>query len=290
MLKGGKVSTRTLFARKAQGSPTPPASPSVSGDVPVRLVVGLPAGGGSVNLNFMNCLLYMSMYIMRVQLPMPLRRGNLFEIITKRGSMLPVIRQELVEDALKLDADYLLLLDTDQLFPANTAHRLMAHAKDVVACNVATKLLPPDTGPTARLKGDGDHGIALYSTPESPALEQVWRIGCGVMMLKPRLFRDIPKPWFMFRWDEQYNRFHGEDWYLCERLEERGVDIWVDHKLSLQVEHEGFASFTHEMANMSKAVRDENPEAFDVEGRHSKSGVIQVGGPDGLQRETNPSH
>lgn len=238
----------------------------------------------------MNCLLYMSMYIMRVQLPIPLRRGNLFEVITKRGSMLPVIRQELVEEALKLDADYLLLLDTDQLFPANTAHRLMSHDKDVIACNVATKLLPPDTGPTARLQGDGDMGVALYSTPESPALEQVWRIGCGVMMLKPRIFRHLPKPWFMFKWDAQYSRFHGEDWYLCEELEKAGIPIWVDHKLSYQVEHEGFASFTHEMANISKETRDQHPEAFDVEGRYNESGVIQVGGEIGLQREARSGH
>lgn len=250
---------------------------SVVGNVPVKLVVAIPAGGNP-ELDFMNCMLYMSMYIMQYQLPMPLRNGNHFEVLTKRGSMLPPIRQGLVEDALELGADYMLFLDTDQLFPANTAHRLMKWDKDVVACNIATKLLPPATNPTACQKGNSDTGEFVYTTDDKHGLERVWRVGCGVMMLKPSIFRRIPKPWFKFEWDEPSQRFQGEDWYLCRKLEEAGVDIWIDHDLSREVGHEGKAVFTHEMANLSKSVRDENPEAFSAERRRNVPGIIAAGG------------
>jgi hypothetical protein len=212
-----------------------------------------------VHTDFMMCVAHMTMFVMQNQLPMPLRHGNHYQIFTSRSSMLPRQRQELVEDALAWDADWVLFLDTDQLFPANTAHRLMQHGKDVVACNIATKLLPPNTNPNACLQDpeDAEGGVFVYSTADKHGLEKVWRVGCGVMMLRTSVFKELPKPWFNFDYQPEKNRFVGEDWWLCRQLERAGVDIWIDHDLSHEVGHEGNLIFTSEMIEISKKMKED---------------------------------
>ena len=144
------------------------------GAIPVKLVVAIP-NTGMVHTDFMMCLLHMTMFIMQNQLPAPFRTGNHMQVFTSRSSMLPKQRQDLARDAVEWGADWILFLDTDQLFPANTAHRLMQHGREVVACNIPTKLLPPHTNPNACQKNpaDAEGGVFVYSTADKDGLEKV---------------------------------------------------------------------------------------------------------------------
>jgi hypothetical protein len=165
----------------------------------------------------------------------------------KRGSILPQIRQKLVEEALakKPSPTHLLFVDSDQSFPPDTLHRMLAHDAPVVACNVATK--SPISGPTAKLKGkNGGEPISVYSKPTSPALGEVWRVGTGIMLVRADVFLDLPKPWFNVTWREDIQDFVGEDWWFCELLEKAGIPILVDHRLSLEIGHVGDKEYKHE--------------------------------------------
>jgi hypothetical protein len=178
-----------------------------------------------------------------------------YAVHCSRGSVLSNQRQDLLNMAMKTECSHLLFLDADMTFPKDLVHRLVAHGKDVVACNCPTKAFP--SYPTAKLKSrPGDvAGRDLYSNGRS-GLQKVWRIGTGVMLIDLRIFRDNKKlrrpAWFDITWVPQLGKYMGEDWSFCRRLEHAGVDIWIDHDLSLEIGHVGLLEWTHDYIEVPK--------------------------------------
>jgi hypothetical protein len=151
----------------------------------------------------------------------------------------------LIDDALAANRTHLLFIDSDQTFPANLVHLLARHGKNVVACNVATKVIP--SSPTARnFNPNYAGGDVVFTNAESKGLEKVWRIGTGVMLLNLQVMKHIPKPWFETIWWPPINDFMGEDWYFCQKLEEAGVQLWIDHDVSKEIGHIGTYTYGHD--------------------------------------------
>lgn len=175
--------------------------------------------------------------------------GTRIEVINKRGSILPNLRNEIVVDALDRKCTHLLWIDSDQTFPDDTVHRLAAHHCLVVGANVATKAAPPYCAPTARKRSEKHEraGDIAYTMENSKGLEEVWRLGTGVMLMDMRIFGRIPQPWFEYRWEKENGALVGEDWVFCEKLEKLGTSIWVDHDLSKLVGHLGPLNFNHDL-------------------------------------------
>jgi hypothetical protein len=57
------------------------------------------------------------------------------QVFMDASTVLLTQRERLATLALKLDAEYILWLDSDMTFPSTTAVRLMAHNEEVVAAN-----------------------------------------------------------------------------------------------------------------------------------------------------------
>ncbi len=163
----------------------------------------------------------------------------------KTATILPQGRQELVDDAIKAGATHLLFIDDDQSFPPHTLHQLVEHRKPVVAANVAIKRFP--SAPTARKKMAESYGKPVFTYADDNRLERVWRIGCGVMLINLEVFEKMPRPYFGITWLEDEQRFEGEDWFLCRRLEALDIPIYIDHGISWEVGHWGECEFGHEM-------------------------------------------
>ena len=180
-----------------------------------------------------------------------------FMVHNKRGSILANMRQEMVQAAVDNHATHLLFIDSDQTFPRDLFHRLMKHGKQVVAANIATKMIPANA--TARLKGNGSFGITHPTTEESPELEEVWRIGTGIMLIDLNVFKreGMEGPWFTQRWNEETNAYVGEDWALCEAFEKSGVKIYIDNKVSLEVGHLGTLSYGHDLVVVDAVPNEE---------------------------------
>lgn len=171
-----------------------------------------------------------------------------FRVHNKRGSILAQMRQSIIEDAIKNKATHVLFIDSDQTFPRDLVHRLIAHKKHIVAANIATKKIPPD--PTARARGKEHFGELVYTTPESTGLQEVWRVGTGVMLIDLNCFKRAELkegPWFSQHWNEETGHYVGEDWAFCERLEKAGVKIYIDHDVSKEVGHLGKLNYGHDM-------------------------------------------
>ena len=71
-------------------------------------------------------------------------------------SMLTESRHRLVAEALAWDADYMLCLDADHVFPPDTLVRLLAHSLPAVGANYPRRFAP--TAPTAAIDGKDDEG------------------------------------------------------------------------------------------------------------------------------------
>lgn len=219
----------------------------------LKLLVAIPSTQ-TWEADFGMSLVFMSTYVSAH--PVPGYGRVAYQVQNKRGSILAHMRQTFVEQALKHGASHLLFIDSDQTFPRDTVHRLIAHNKQVVGANIATKVLPAQ--PTARNKSNDIHGDLVYTRPSSKGLEQVWRLGTGLMLIDMNIFKREGMqqgPWFSQYWHEKLGAYVGEDWAFCERLDAAGVKIWVDHDLSKEVGHIGKLTYGHDL------VQEEKPRA-----------------------------
>lgn len=225
-----------------------------------RLAIAQPSGP-LWWADFGMCLLNMMLYMM--QHAVPGYSQNVMKLMNKRSALLPKSRQELIDDALAAECTHLLFIDSDQTFPANLVHLLARHGKNVIACNVATKVVP--SNPTARnYNPNYAGGDVVFTNEDSHGLEKVWRIGTGVMLLNLQVMQHIPKPWFEIVWYAPLNDFCGEDWYFCQKLEAAGVPLWIDHDVSKEIGHIGQYTYGH--SDVGPPVREEEAARLMVVG------------------------
>lgn len=190
----------------------------------------------------------MSLINMVASMGKPLKGGgkiDRYSVFNTKGSILPKSRHQLVLAAMGSKCSHMLFLDSDMTFPSFTLHQLLAANVDVIATNCAVKRLP--SAGTARHKTSEYSGKVINSS-ELSGVEQVWRVGTGVMLIKMDVFQRIKLPWFETRWNPAIDDFVGEDWAFCERLDDAGIPIYVDHTLSKHIGHIG--AYTYEQKDI----------------------------------------
>jgi len=166
------------------------------------------------------------------------------------GSILPKSRLEILKAAKEMDAHYLLYIDSDQTFPRNLVHRLVHNKVDVVGANIAVKTIPSQ--PTARGEPpEGKlHGAPIYTDLESKGLQEVWRVGTGVLLLSKKAMVVLPHSCFEMKYVEAIDDYQGEDWTLCEALRKLGFKLYIDHDVSKEVGHLGEFEYTHDVVGI----------------------------------------
>jgi cellulose synthase/poly-beta-1,6-N-acetylglucosamine synthase-like glycosyltransferase len=173
--------------------------------------------------------------------------GTSFNVNFVAGTLIADQRQKLVMMAIKQGADYILFLDSDMRFPSYLLERMLAHDKDIVACNYATRRLPVKTvafSDFAELK-------CIYSLDKN-GLEEVDAVGMGAMLIKTEIFKKLPLPWFSISYLPSGNMYIGEDIYFCKLAQANGMKVYVDHDLSKDVRHIGVMEFTHDHAEIDR--------------------------------------
>jgi len=148
-------------------------------------------------------------------------------------------RNVLVRDAITADADYMLWLDSDHIFPDWTLLRLLGINLPVIGVTQPTRARTPV--PTAH-QADG---AKVYTTPEmvkDKAMERVAFIGLGICLMDmkviPQLEIQAAKegrslyPLFARTPTADPDKSDGEDSFFCRRLHDAGIPVHVDHILS----------------------------------------------------------
>jgi len=181
-------------------------------------------------------------------------------IMHAKGSILPRMRYSCLKEAKKLNADYLLFVDSDQTFPRSALHRLISHDLDVVAANVAVKRLP--SHPTATKLNEKGEIVPVFTDVDSKGLEEVYRVGTGLMLLSKKAIHALPPDCFEMRYRKDVDDYQGEDWLMNDFLAQAGFKTYIDHDLSKHVGHVGHFIYTHDWVGT-----DNLPEVSD--GRES---------------------
>jgi hypothetical protein len=160
-------------------------------------------------------------------------------VVMDASTVLLTQRERLGLEAQKVGADYMLWLDSDMVFPATTALRLMAHNEPIVAANYVRRQLPAK-GVAYETIGDWQNPLPFESRDE---LVPVEGIGMGCMLMKTAILKEIPQPWFEFGWTPESNDHLGEDMILCQKMAQVGYQVKVDTQLSMEMRHLGTWAF-----------------------------------------------
>jgi len=158
-------------------------------------------------------------------------------VIYDQSTILLSQREKLAKQALAINAEYALWLDSDMMFPSTTAMRLMAHNKDIVCSNYMKRSVPLQTVAYPE-RGNWETWLPLEADQE---LQEVEGIGMGCMLMKTDVLRKIEPPYFNFEYYD--GDWHGEDFYFQNKLRNAGYKILVDMNLSFQVRHVGQWAF-----------------------------------------------
>jgi len=139
------------------------------------------------------------------------------------------VRENMAEEALEIDPDYLFFLDQDTIPPANAVKVMLQYRQPVVSA------LYPDKSErwNAWVEKDGDIvNIKELMDPRGRLLT-VDYTGFGCMLIDARVFERLSKPWFEYEYDRRKNPDgFSEDQYFCNKIQkELGFEVLLEGKI-----------------------------------------------------------
>ena len=134
----------------------------------------------------------------------------------------------LVEIAQANKCTHLLNIDADMVFPPDTLQRLLDHDKDVVGCNYRYRgAVQNQDNPPSIVKFKKDGKYVEGDIPDT--LFKCAALGLGFLLFRTKVFDKLKPPYFEL--DEV--RPAMEDVIICEKLIDKGVDIYCDPTIKL---------------------------------------------------------
>lgn len=162
--------------------------------------------------------------------------GFRVSVVNSKLSIVTEARNLCVTAALKAKVDWILFLDSDMVFPADSLKRLHAHKVPVVGATYPRKMLPPTFIGTRK---DG----APFTLADR-GLVEAGRVPTGCLLIKADVFSQLKAPFFRCGYDETAGLVLGEDFWFSDRMHELGIPLWCDLDLSRQIEHIGGYRYT----------------------------------------------
>lgn len=161
------------------------------------------------------------------------------ELVTESRCQIEAARTNIAARALKAGADWMLWLDSDMVYPADIAHRLLDSGKSVIGCNYAKRGIPIE--PVA---------IDFTGKPislEESGIRKAKATGLGTCLVSSEVFREIEAPAFRTEWrkDKAGNmKLAGEDGIFFEAVRRQfGDDLFIDCDASKEIAHIGLYKY-----------------------------------------------
>lgn len=200
---------------------------------PINLFVGI-ASGRDARWPFPISLANLVGFTIQAKLPtgtqLHLEGGRMFDTAQSR--------RRLVSRAKELNATHILFIDDDMDFPPDAAVRLINHQKEIIAASYTCRGFP--VIPLAMRDGK-----RIFSRNKT-GLERVDWAPTGLMMIDMKVFDKISKPYFeAHAVSPESDEGVSDDVFFCRKAITAGVEIWIDHDLSLKTFHVGDMAFGH---------------------------------------------
>lgn len=164
-----------------------------------------------------------------------------FSLSTSAGTLICDQRNSLAKAALEDGSDYLLFLDSDMRFPADTLVRLLDRKAPIVAANYTTRRAPAEPVAFKRI-GTLEK---LYTDEDSTGLEECSAVGLGVALIHRSVFEKMEKPWFWIPYIAESDGHWGEDVWFCNQARKAGFPVMIDQDLSKEVKHIGLREYDY---------------------------------------------
>ena len=140
-------------------------------------------------------------------------------------------RNSLVAQALQDGASYLMMADTDQVYPQDALTKLLSHKVDICGVKVHSRWFP--YAPVFYRGSVGKYQFIPNEEMYSGKLVEIDATGTGCLLINMEIFDRLEPPWFKF--DMNKGNPVGEDIYFCHKAREAGIKIYVD--TSIEVGH-----------------------------------------------------
>ncbi len=118
------------------------------------------------------------------------------------------------------EGDWVLFVDSDQIFAPDALMRLLAHRQPIVGALIAGR-----HSPFPLACGRQGRPLPYHEAPESGLLT-VEYVGTGFVLIRSHVFHELPEPWFTVGQIDPEKS--GEDTYFCRQAREAGISIAVD--------------------------------------------------------------
>ena len=158
------------------------------------------------------------------------------------GTLIVNQREQLVQMARDAGSTHILWLDSDMMFPPDTAQRLLKHNEPIVAGNYSTRVYPHKT--VAYTKIHDWKSYVINDVSMQGELIPVEAIGMGCMLTSIDVFDKLEKPYFKTIWNANSGDHIGEDFNFCQAAKWVGYRILIDNDISLKLKHLGTFGFS----------------------------------------------
>lgn len=134
-------------------------------------------------------------------------------------------RNHIVEEFLKTDFDYLMMIDNDTIPPEDAIEKLLKHDKEFVS-----GLTPIVSGADAKILKYNAVGADDKEIKPNTGLQVSRGVGASCLLIKREVFKKIPKPYFRFKFEADNGNpcYVTEDIFFISRLINAGIIPYVD--------------------------------------------------------------
>lgn len=140
--------------------------------------------------------------------------------------------------------DYLLAIDHDVVFPADTLKKMLAHDKPVVSGIYRQRLEP-------QMLEVYNHDMRrLDASQLTGSLQEIGGCGFGCVLVKKEVFANMSYPWFFYHQALNHNNTFSEDLDFCKKAREKGFKIYADS--SILCKHIGQRVFEVELSKIQE--------------------------------------
>lgn len=255
--------------------------------MPLGCIIGLPVRVNergnpefSAGVRFANCL---------QSLAPPMNYQT--KTLTVPGKRIDDARNEIVRQALQDNAEHVLFLDTDVIFPPHAFQQLLLRHRNNPEHKIISGVYWSKSNPCFPLifheAGRGsfmDWRIGDY-------IKAGYAIGMGLSLIHTDVFRAMEPPWFLVNYGFSSDSETGlgmsssltEDLYFCEKAGNAGYEIWVD--TSIQAGHyDSFSGVTFGLNESFPQAQRRDPAEYDT----LYIGDMITGGENGHVLSENP--
>lgn len=147
--------------------------------------------------------------------------------IRAQSSIIAQVRNNAIHAAQNAGCDWLLMIDSDMVYPADTADRLLAAERDIVGAVYMRRTYPFET-----------MGVPKGGSVEAnTGLVEMDVIPTGLLLINMKVFEKLRKPYFRTPANEMTGTIEGEDYTFSKMARNSGFRIFADIDLSKRVGH-----------------------------------------------------